>query len=168
MLFRKYLAFRESTFPWFWVCVLTWLSDRLFVEIGHREKTHTICTHSEIQYVQIHQYMTTGATILQIVYSIRKKINQFKREANIMGIEKIPSFIPIVFFSTIICTSWCIVLTCLIDLSPWLCIDYILNRRATIAFTTMCILICAIPFESKVWDRQLQKALRIGGHVIDI
>ena len=168
MLFRKYLAFVESTFPWFWVCVLTWWADRLFVEIGHRNKNHTICTHSEIQYVQIHQYMTAMATILQIIYSIRKRITQFKREAQIMGIDNIPSIIPIILFSTIICIAWCIILTCLLDLSPWLCIDYILNHRATIAFSAMCILTCTIPLESKVWDRQLQRALRIGGHAIDI
>ena len=168
MLFRKYLAFVESTFPWIWVCILTWWTDRLFVELGHRSSDTMICTHSDIQYVNMHQYLTIIACTAQIIYSIRERTKQFKREAQIMGIEDIPCQWAIYICCTVICVAWTITVVCLIDVSPWLCIDTIVQYRASIALLSILCVMCAIPIEAKIWNTQLQNALADQSGPMDI
>lgn len=160
MLFRKYLAVVQSTYPWTWLCLLTWWFDRLFVEFGSRSIENQICTHSEIQYVEIHKYMTVFATGMQIFYSVKQRREQFIREAHIMGIVKIPTTVPIFICETIITICWQIVIVCIIDVSPWLCIHNVLYHRATITLLAILLIVASIPLEGIIWDKQLQNALQ--------
>ena len=168
MLFRKYLAFIESTNPWIGACILTWWTDRLFVELGHRSSDTVLCTHSDIQYVHMHQYLTIFACTAQIIYSIRERTAQFQREAQIMGIVDIPCQWPIYICCTVICVAWTITIVCLIDVSPWLCIGTFVQYRASIALMATLITMCTIPIEAKIWDTQLQQALLHETGPIDI
>ena len=168
MLFRKYLAFIESTFPWIWVCLLTWWIDRLFVELGHRSSDTVICTHSDIQYVKLHQYLTIVACVAQIMHSINRRKTQFKREARIMGIEDMPCQWFIYFGSIIVCSGWTCVIVCLIDVSPWLCIDTIVQNRASITLLSLLAIAVAVPIEAKIWDKTLQDTLQYQSGPIDI
>lgn len=159
MLFRKYLAFVPSTSPWIWCCVLTWWIDRFLMELGHRSSSEVLCTHSDIQYVQLHQYITCIACLVQIIYSVRERVTQFKREAQLMGIDDIPCQLHIYIIQSLICTSWTTVIVCLIDVSPWLCLESVVQNRASIAALAICCIMCSLPAEAWLWDRLLQRAL---------
>jgi len=139
MYIRKNLAFVSSTYPWVWGSFITWWMDRLFVEFGHRVTSSPLCNHSNIQYVTLHCYITVLAIGCQTIYSIHTRAKQFKREEILLGLreEETPScrilcFI-IYLLQLLICFHWAIVVACLADVSPWLCNDFILEHRASIA-----------------------------------
>jgi len=161
MLFRKYLAFVPSTFPWIWCCLLTWWADRLFVEFGHRTTDAPICAHSDIQYVYIHQSLTIVALLAQIIYSGRERTTQFRREAQIIGAGNTPCTFHIYLIQSIVCLAWTTIVVCLVDVSPWLCIESVVQNRASISLLSLCLLCVTLPIEAWIWDHTLQSALRI-------
>jgi len=160
MLFRKYLAFVPSTFPCIWICLISWFLDRLLVEFGHRTSPSKLCTHNDLQYVNIHQWLTGIATFFQIIWSIQARTHQFKREASLMGIQSYICHFHIYILQTIICVCWSLVVVCQSDVSPWLCIDWILDNRASLTLMAISIIIGCVPVEAYLWDRKLQNALR--------
>jgi len=168
MLVRKYLAFIPSTWPCICICLATWFLDRLFVEFGHRSEYQTLCTHSDLQYVQMHQLLTAIATILQIIWSVRERRMQFKREAALMGLEDPICAFHIYILQTFICISWTTVVVTLFDVSPWLCIDSVAQNRASLALLSLSIIGGSLPVEAYFWDRHLQIALRDQSGPIDI
>jgi len=168
MLFRKYLAFIDSTFPWVWVCLITWWIDRLFVEMGHRTIDNLLCTHSDLQYVKIHLCLIIGACLVQTVHSSRKRKEQFTREARIMGINTVPCLWHIYISCFCACLSWTIIIVCIVDVSPLLCIDLILQYRASLTLIAISVLGCQLPCEAHIWDRALQKSLKEENCPIDI
>lgn len=168
MLFRKYLAFIPSTTPCIWICIITWFLDRLLVEFGHRSSHETFCTHSDLQYVTMHQWLTGLATSCQIIWSIQSRKLQFKREASLMGIQTHICAFHIYIIQPIICTCWSIVVVCIFDVSPWLCIDWILDNRASLTLLSISIILGCLPLEAYLWDKKLQIALRDESGPIEI
>lgn len=169
MLFRKYLAFVPSTSPWVWCCLLTWWADRLFVEFGHRATDASLCTHNALQYVTVHQYLTIAAVTAQIIYSVRERLIQFRREAAIMmGTGNVPCTLHIYIIQTIVCIAWTTIVVCLIDVSPWLCMETVVNNRASISFAAVILICIALPVEAWIWDKTLQDALKYYSGPIDI
>lgn len=169
MFFRKYFAFVETTFPWVFCCFLTWFLDRLFVELGHRNTDSPTCTHNDLQYVQWHQYVTIVAVLAQIIHVIRIRKLQFYRELSLMGVGlNKPCIHHIYFIQVILCVSWATIITCLIDVSPWLCLPTILNNRASItSIASICIYTCII-IERKIWGWTLERTLTLDPDTIDI
>ena len=129
MFFRKYLAFYNSTFPWVWCIIGAWWLDRLFVELGHRYKNSEVCTHNDLQYVHIHQYLTTAAIIAQSISQINSRKEQFNREVILTGSTK-TCLIHIYLLQIVFIVGWTSILSVLLDVSPWLCKHPILENRA--------------------------------------
>jgi hypothetical protein len=168
MLLRKYLALYSSTYPWIWCCLATWLLDRFFVEFGHRTSDAPMCTHSDLQYVQIHQYITMVAVASQIIYSVKERITQFKRECALMDIRQTTCKWHIHITQTIICLSWSTIIVCIVDVSPWLCIPIVVQYRASIAILAIIILCISLPLEAWLWDKTINQYLPYQTDSIDI
>tara|TARA_B110000008_G_C16847396_1_gene515331 strand:+ start:433 stop:927 length:495 start_codon:yes stop_codon:yes gene_type:complete len=158
MFFRKYLAFYNSTFPWIWCIIGSWWLDRLFVELGHRYKDSEVCTHNDLQYVYIHQYLTTAAIIAQSISQINSRKKQFNREVILTGSTK-TCLIHIYLLQIIFIVGWTSILSVLLDVSPWLCKHIILENRACIATVSFFILCITSLLETKMWDWSLQRGL---------
>jgi len=169
MFLRKYLAFVETTFPWIFCCFLSWWVDRLFVEFGHRATDTPICTHSDLQYVFWHQIVTTVAVVAQVVYSVTTRRKQFKRELSIVGVFAYePCLFHIYLVQTGLCVAWSVVIACLIDVSPWLCIEHVLKNRATIAAMALVSIFGGLVLERRLWTWTLNRALAMDPDTIDI
>ncbi len=169
MFLRKYLACVEAVFPWMFCCVIGWWMDRLFVEFGHRTTDSSTCIHSDLQYVHWHQAITITACIAQSVYSVTARKRQFKRELMLIGVvEHQPCLIHLYFVQTILCVAWASILCCLIDVSPWLCLENILQYRASISATALLVILCGLVLERKLWSSTLTRAVRLDSKSIDI
>jgi hypothetical protein len=160
MLVRKYCAFVSSTFPWVWGCCLTWWVDRLLVEMGHRTTSAPLCNHSQLQYVSMHCYAATIAVVGQSIHSFVGRQKQFHRETILLGIRQ-PCIIHLGLFQIGICTLWSIVVACLIDVSPWLCYDFILEHRATIALVAIKMVLVLVVIEQKLYEWTLKRAVMV-------
>lgn len=160
MLVRKYCAFVSSTFPWVWGCCLAWWVDRLLVEMGHRTTSAPLCNHSQLQYVSMHCYATVVAVVGQSVYSFVGRRKQFHRETILLGIRQ-PCIVHLCLFQVGICTMWSIVVACLVDVSPWLCYDFVLEHRATIALLAIQMVFVMVVVEQKLYEWTLKRAVMI-------
>ena len=164
MYIRKNLAFVSSTYPWVWGSFVTWWMDRLFVEFGHRVTSAPLCNHSNIQYVTLHCYITILAIACQTIYSIQTRSKQFKREEILLGLDETPtcriSTISIYLLQLLICFHWAIVVACLADVSPWLCNNYILTNRASIAVSAVGIIAVLVHAEQKLYTYALKVSLQ--------
>lgn len=167
MFFRKYLAFVQTTFPWVFCCVLTWWADRLFVEIGHRPTDSPTCSHSDLVYVHWHQAMTLAAVLAQCIHSTLARRRQFKRELTLIGVgQDQPCMIHLYALQIALCTAWATIVVCLIDVSPWLCIPYILDHRAIIALSAFKLVITCLGVERYIWERSLRRAIRMNSQSV--
>ena len=161
MFFRKYLAFVEAVFPWMFCCIFGWFLDRLFVEFGHRATDSPICIHSDLQYVHWHQAVTAIACSIQIIYSIRIRSQQFKRELTLVGVVNYePCLLRLYVIQTILCISWASIIGCLIDVSPWLCISFVNEYRAMISVSALIMIAAALVVERKIWSHTLNIAIQ--------
>lgn len=169
MFFRKYFAFVEATFPWFFCCVLTWWLDRLLVEFGHRNTDSPTCTHNNLQYVRWHQFVTLCAVKAQMAYVILIRKKQFMRELTLVGVVAYePCLFHIYALQGVLCVSWATLIACLIDISPWLCITNIVEHRATIATIAIGTVIATLIVEHKLWAYTLQRAIDKDPNSIEI
>lgn len=168
MLFRKYLALYSSTYPWIWCCIVTWILDRFFVEFGHRNYDAPMCTHNDLQYVAIHQYITLIAVLAQIIHSTKERTIQFERECKLMGITNKPCKWHIYTTQTIICVAWATIIVCIVDVSPWLCIQTFVRYRASITILALTILCITLSTESWLWDKTIENLLPYQPDIIDI
>ena len=158
MFFRKYLAFYDSTFPWVWCIIISWWTDRLFVELGHRSIFSELCTHNDLQYVHIHQYLTVAAIFVQSISIIKSRKKQFNREVILTGSTK-TCLAHIYLLQIVFIVGWTSILSVLLDVSPWLCKVIILEYRACIA-TSAIVIICLANFTEKLsWDWSLQRGI---------
>lgn len=158
MFFRKYLAFYDSTFPWVWCIICSWWLDRLFVELGHRYKDSEVCTHNDLQYVHIHQYLTAAAIIVQSISQINSRKKQFNREVILIGSSR-TCLVHIYLLQVVFIVGWTSILSVLLDVSPWLCKHTILEYRACIA-TASFVMLCGTSFIEKIsWDWSLQRGI---------
>lgn len=158
MFFRKYLAFYDSTFPWVWCIIGSWWLDRLFVELGHRYINSEVCTHNDLQYVHIHQYLTIGAITIQSISKINSRKKQFNREVILTGSTK-TCLAHIYFLQIVFIIGWTSILSVLLDVSPWLCSHVVLKNRACIATASFTILCITSVIETKLWDWSLQRGI---------
>ena len=158
MFFRKYLALYDSTFPWVWCIIISWWFDRLLVELGHRYIHSEICTHNDLQYVYIHQHITSAAIIIQALSIIRSRKKQFNREVILLGSTK-TCLVHIYVLQIFFITGWTSILSVLLDVSPWLCKQTILDNRACIATASFIILCLASLTEKISWDWSLQRGM---------
>jgi hypothetical protein len=169
MFFRKYLAFVETTFPWVFCCCITWWLDRLFVEFGHRASDSPTCHHSDIQYMRLHQYVTVAAVCAQTGHSIYKRKQQFKRELTLVGVITYkPCLWHLYIVQSILCIAWTTILVCLVDVSPWLCIETILGNRASISTAAFGIVLLGLVLERTIWQKTLDRAVELDPDTIDI
>jgi hypothetical protein len=159
MLFRKYFAFFESIHPWTSCCLITWWVDRLLVEFGHRTTSSPICIDTELQYVRLHQYITVIACLLQIFSTVYKRRRQFKRELALVDIVHMPCICHVYALNTVICIAWTVILACIIDVSPWLCVAVITNYRASISLFSIFLICLSIVLERIIWDKTLSQSL---------
>lgn len=169
MFFRKYLAFVETIFPWVFCCVISWWVDRLFVEFGHRTTDSPTCTHSDLQYVHWHQFVTATAVFAQTVYSVSNRRKQFKRELTLVGVISYkPCLIHLYALQSLLCVSWSIVIACLIDVSPWLCLESVLEYRASISASALLSVLFCLIMERKCWSWTLNKAVTMDSNTLVI
>jgi hypothetical protein len=159
MLYRKYLAFYRCTFPCIWIVVSAWFIDRLLMELGHRSHITEICTHSDLQYVYVHKWLTITAGTIQSYYSVKERTTQFERERNLMGIEDRICNIHIQLLQILLCVCWLTVISTIIDVSPWLCIENASRYRACYCVLGFLGMVVIIPLESYLWDKTLRKAI---------
>lgn len=158
MAVRKYCAFVSSTFPWVWGCCLTWWIDRLLVEMGHRSTSAPLCNHSNLQYVSLHCWTTVVAVAGQSVYSIVGRQQQFRRETILLGVRQ-PCIVHLSLFQVGICALWFVVIACLVDVSPWLCYEFVLEHRGTIAVIALQLVLLLLILEQKLYEWTLKKAV---------
>lgn len=156
MFFRKYLAFYDATCPWVWCVIISWWLDRLFVELGHHN-IHT-CTHNDLQYVHIHEYLTLAATVFQTLRIIRKRKKQFGREVVLTGSSQTCLW-HIYILQLFLVTAWTCILSVLLDVSPWLCKQNILQYRACIATCAFAIVFIALSGDKIGWDWSLRRGM---------
>lgn len=169
MFFRKYFAFVETTFPWIFCCFLTWWMDRLFVEFGHRATDTPTCTHSNLQYVRWHQFVTMCAVKAQTVHSVLIRKKQFLRELSLVGVVQYrPCLYPLYAIQGGLCTAWAAVIACMIDVSPWLCLPIVVQYRASIATISVVLVILLLIAERKLWTWSLDRAVRMDPETMDI
>ena len=158
MFYKKKLSFYDSTFPYVWVCFFTWWVDRLLVELGHRRTDSEFCVHNNLQYIHWHQYVTTLLIVFQIIKTLLKRRNEYRREAALSN-SKFGCIIPVYMVQIILVLSWSSILLVLVDVSPWLCLGFFRRNRAIIAATALLCILCVLPAESLFWDWSLARGI---------
>jgi hypothetical protein len=160
MFYRKYLAFFDAIHPWVTICCTTWWVDRLLVEFGHRVPDSEICDHSDLQYVKWHLAFTVVAVIAQTISATRRRSIQFKRECLLLGTTHSPRFSDCMFITQLpLCVFWCAAVVTTIDFSPWLCIPYVLHRRATFSLLSLLGVAASFLLDTQNYDWLLQRRL---------
>ena len=160
MYYKKNLSIYDSTFPFVWVCLLTWWLDRLFVELGHRSSDSAVCIHNDLQYVHVHQYLCATLVGLQIVRAVLRRRHEYHRESRLVdSVAHRCNSVCIGVFQSILVVSWCAIFSVLLDVSPWLCVPWLLECRAVIALTSLVDILATLPAEAFVWDYFLQQGL---------
>jgi len=159
MIVRKYYAFVSSTVPCVGICLLSWWVDRLLVEMGHRASGVKLCTHNSLQYVQMHCCMTVVAVLCQSVWSVSVRHKQFVREAILLGIEETPCAVHLYLLQIGLCVAWTVVVACLIDVSPWLCYDWLLESRGAIAAVALASVVAMVHLEQWLYNWTLRRVV---------
>jgi len=162
MYYKKNFSIYDSTFPFVWVCVLTWWVDRLFVELGHRSTDSLVCIHNNLQYIHYHQYITTFLLTMQVSKAVSKRRRQFLRESKLAtAITGVANTVVIAILQMILVFAWTCIVSVLLDVSPWLCIPYFLENRAIISLVAFVCILTLLPLESIFWDWSIQKGLEV-------
>jgi len=157
-MYRK--RFYAATYPWIWCCCLTWWVDRFLVEFGHRSTFSNICIHNDLQYVHQHQFITGLAVLVQIIWVCGERKKQFVRENVLLGNETTQGcIIHLYLFLASICICVTGVFACIFDVSPWLCIPYVLNFRASFIALFGGAAIILIYLEQVLYTRALKKGI---------
>ena len=159
-MYRK--RFYVATFPWVWCCCFGWWVDRFLVEMGHRSTFSNICTHNDLQYVHQHQFIIGFAVLIQIIWICGERKNQFKRETTLLGIESPKTCIVHLYILLAgICVCATGLLTCIFDVSPWLCIPYILEWRASLIALFGGLAVILIYIEQILYTWSLKRNVQI-------
>ena len=158
MYYKKNLSIYDSTFPFVWVCIITWWVDRLFVELGHRSTDSLVCIHSNLQYIHYHQYTTTMLLVLQVVKAVIKRRREFVRESALVNSKASASCV-LAILQMILVVAWTAIVSVLLDVSPWLCVDYFLEHRAVSSLVAFGAILIVLPVESIFWDWSIQRGL---------
>lgn len=159
-MYRK--RFYAATYPWVWCCCLTWLIDRLLVEFGHRSTYSNICIHNDLQYVHQHQFITAFAVLVQIIWICGERRKMFKRENILLGNDSPEACIMHLYILlAFICICVTGILACIFDVSPWLCIPYILNNRASFIILFGALAIILIYIEQILYTKALEKGVMV-------
>jgi len=160
MIIRKYWAFFPSTSPFLFLCILCWWLDRLFMEFGHRRSDTNFCYHNNLQYVNMHCILTVLAVFGQSIYSIYKRKRNYEREIILLQTKKSCIF-HLHILQFIICAAWSVIFACIVDVSPWLCFDLIVNKRAIYTLMSIITLFCSIYLEEYLYNKALVSAVQI-------
>ena len=156
MTFQRYFALHSSTFPFVFCCIATWFLDRLFVEFGHRTTYTEVCIHNDLQYVTYHQWVTVAATVGQTVIASRRRRVLFERERVLLGGTAPASCLCHLYLcQCIMSVLWTTILACALDFSPWLCIPFVLENRATVIASAICTLFLVRLFDRFLYERTL-------------
>lgn len=162
MYYKKNLSIYDSTFPFVWVCVITWWLDRLFVELGHRSTDSSVCIHNNLQYIHYHQYTTFLLLGMQVTKAITKRRREFLRESKLTNsVATCHATFIIGIIQTILVLSWASIIFMLIDVSPWLCMGYILENRAVFSLSALACILLLLPLETFFWDWSIQRGLEV-------
>lgn len=160
MYYKKNLSIYDSTFPFVWVCVVTWWVDRLLVELGHRSTDTLVCIHNNLQYIHYHQYTTSALVCMQIVKAIAKRRREFVRESKLSSsVTSHCAVFTVGILQTMLVLAWCSIVLSLLDVSPWLCVGYVLENRAFLSFGSLVCILCVLPVETILWDWFIEKGL---------
>lgn len=160
MYYKKNLSVYDSTFPFVWICVITWWVDRLLVELGHRSTDSLVCIHNNLQYIHYHQYTTSALVFIQMVKAIAKRRREFIRESKLANsFTSIYAIVTIGMLQTVLVLAWCSIVLTLLDVSPWLCVDDVLENRALYSFVSLFCIVIVLPVETILWDWFLQRGL---------
>ncbi len=158
MYYKKNFSIYDSTFPFVWVCVITWWVDRLFVELGHRSTDNLICIHNNLQYIHYHQYTTSILVAMQITKAIAKRRREFIRESKLaLSVVSGCAICIIAVLQSILVLAWCSIVLALLDVSPWLCVGYVLENRALFSLVSVLCILIVLPVETILWDWFIQK-----------
>ena len=96
-----------------------WIVYLLSLDTDQQTRQHA-CSLS----VHWHQAITITACIAQSVHSVTARKRQFKRELMLVGVvEHQPCLIHLYFVQTLLCRLGIDAICCLIDVSPWLCLE---------------------------------------------
>ena len=161
-MFYKYLYL--STTPFLWVLIMSWWLDRFFVELGHRSSATEFCSHNKLQYVQIHQWMSMLLCIAQTVYFCHARMRSIRRELRILKAEiRLCTLIP---FYIICCCMTTVILGCILDVSPWLCVSTIVEMRAIYTATACVLWVASFITERSFYHYLIERAV-VYEHVQD-
>ncbi len=160
MYYKKNLSIYDSTFPLVWICVITWWVDRLLVELGHRSTDTLVCIHNNLQYIHYHQYTTSALVCMQIGKTIAKRRQEFVRESKLAhSVTSRCALFCISILQTVLVLAWSSIFMSLLDVSPWLCVDNVLENRALLSFGSLLCILCVLPVEAILWDWFIEKGL---------
>lgn len=160
MYYKKNLSIYDSTFPFVWVCILTWWLDRLFVELGHRSSDSAVCLHNDLQYVRFHQYTCATLVLLQVLKAVIVRRREHVREAQLVNsTTHAGAVVFITVCQSVLVLAWCTIFSVLLDVSPWLCVPTLLEYRAMIVLLSFVAILMALPIEAILWDCFLQRGL---------
>ena len=160
MIVRKYCALFSSTCPWLLLCIICWWLDRLFMELGHRRTDSTFCYHNNLQYVNMHCIVTILAVIGQSIHSSYQRREHFRRETVLLGTKPACIF-HLYLLQFVICCMWTVIFACIVDVSPWLCFDTIVLKRASITAFAMGMLCFSVYLEQFLYNRALVSNVRL-------
>ncbi len=149
-----------SLFIALWGCCRAWWCVLLLLEMAPRNPSTSLCNHSQRQYVSMHCYAAVVAVGGQSVYSFVGRRKQFHRETILLGVRQ-PCIVHLCLFQVGICAMWSVVLACLIDVSPWLCYDFVLGHRATIALVATKLILILVVAEQKLYEWTLKRAVEV-------
>jgi len=160
MYYKKNLSIYDSTFPCVWVSVLTWWLDRLLVELGHRSSDSAVCAHNDLQYVRLHQSVGATLAAFQMIKAVARRRREYVREAQLVQstVHRCTSAW-IVVTQSLLVTAWAVIFSVLLDVSPWLCLPWVLQNRAVVAAVSFVCILLTLPLEAMVWDCCLQRGL---------
>jgi hypothetical protein len=159
-MYRK--RFYAATFPWIWCCCLGWWVDRLLVEMGHRSTFSNICMHNDLQYVHQHQFITSFAILVQFIWIGSERKKQFLRENTLLGVTSPKTCIGHLYILLAgICVCVTGLLACIFDVSPWLCIPYVLEWRASLVALFGGLAIILIYIEQVLYTWSLKRGAQI-------
>jgi hypothetical protein len=113
-----------------------------------------------LQYVNMHCVMSVLALFCQYAYSIYKRTMNYEREIILLQTKKSCIF-HLHILQFIICFAWSVIFACIIDVSPWLCFDSIVNKRAIYTSIAIVMLILTIYLEQSLYNKALVSNVKL-------
>ena len=130
------------------------------MELGHRRTDSTFRSHNNSQYVDMHCVVTIFAVIGQSIHCIYQRQRYFQRETVLLG-TKSSCIFHLHLLQFLICCVWSLIFACIIDVSPWLCFEAIVLKRASITAGAMGILCFLIYLEQVLYNRALVSNVKL-------